>query len=583
MEDRSVDLGRVLAILRDRWKIVVAIAMLVVGTAYAYVTVVAQPVYEAAALVTYQAPRNDSNPTGGVMPSSGLTASDIQTLIGNATSPPIVEAAATKAGTDADTLRRSVQVRPRGDASLVDFVSRADDPEVAATRANAWAAAFVADRQKMATVSLSRLIRTTSAQLEELPPPRVNDLYLQQRTALQIELTRLESDRELWTKALSVSNQAQAPAEAIWPRTTLTLVAAALIGLALGSGIALLTARVDHRLHGDAFDELPAPVLVRVPSSPRASKSAPLGPAMAEPVVADAFAALGARVMLDAVGGEGAHVILVTSARAGEGKSSVAANLASALAVGGRRVVLVDADLRRPTQDIIFPTLQGRAGLSQVLTRGAELESALALVAPNLAAVASGPRQSNASMLLASLAMRQLLERLSQVSDVVVVDAPPVLAVNDALAVAPAADQVLLCARVGISDVGEIEEAHRRVTGACGTPQAMVLVGTERPTGYGYDQELRTTAPPAATSLSLAAPAALQHVSQATAPPPSAGPAPPGMVHPPGPGAAARPAGPPPPAALASATAPPPQVPPPPVRQNPYELQPAPGGHGAVA
>jgi capsular exopolysaccharide synthesis family protein len=184
-------------------------------------------------------------------------------------------------------------------------------------------------------------------------------------------------------------------------------------------------------------------------------------------------------------------VILVTSARSGEGKSSVAANLSSALALGGRRVVLVDADMRRPTQDVVFPMLQDRPGLSQVLTRGAELESALTLVAPNLAAIASGPRHSNASVLLASVAFRQMLERLAQISEVIVVDAPPVLAVKDALAIAPAADQVLLVARVGASDVAEVNEAHGYIASAARTPQSMVLMGTERPQGYGYDQELR--------------------------------------------------------------------------------------------
>jgi hypothetical protein len=137
--------------------------------------------------------------------------------------------------------------------------------------------------------------------------------------------------------------------------------------------------------------------------------------------------------------------------------------------------------------------LQNRPGLSQVLTRGAELEAALTLVAPNLAAISSGPRHTNASVLLASVAFRQTLDRLSQISEVIVIDAPPVLAVNDALAVAPAANQVLTVARVGTSDLGEVNEAHARLTGAAQTPQAMVLVGTERPQGYGYDQELRST------------------------------------------------------------------------------------------
>jgi hypothetical protein len=184
--------------------------------------------------------------------------------------------------------------------------------------------------------------------------------------------------------------------------------------------------------------------------------------------------------------------------------------------------------MRRPTQDQVFTMLQNRPGLSQVLTRGAELETALTLVAPNLAAIASGPRHANASVLLASVALRQMLDRLAQISEVIVIDAPPVLAVNDALAVAPAANQILLVARQNSSDLNEVSEAHKRLVGAAQTPQSMVLVGTDRPEGYGYDHELRAaprvgmpgTAPQA--SMPATTPAARpQQVPAAAAQPPA--------------------------------------------------------------
>lgn len=492
-ETTSLDVGRVLSIVGSRWKIVAAIALVTVSIAYAYVSFLASPVYEASALVTYQAPAKDKNPTAGALPSTGMTREDISTLVANATSPAVIDAAAAKVSIKPQQLRGSVAVGPHGDASVVAFVGKGGTPKEAADRANAWAEAFVADRTAQAKKALDVAVADATAVVKTFPANlKQDDPRLTDRTVAKGNLATAEAARNQWLGALSASNPAQEPDAAIWPKKSLTLAAALLIGIGLGSGVALLTARVDNRLHGDEFDALPAPVLVRVPKSPRAPKGVPLGPASAEPMVADSFAGLGARVMLDRFG-DGAHTILVTSARSGEGKSSVAANLASSLALGGRRVVLVDADMRRPTQDQVFPVLQGRPGLSQVLTRGAELEAALTLVSPNLAAISSGPRHSNASMLLASVAFRQLLDRLSQISEVVVIDAPPVLAVNDALAVAPAADQVLLVARVDSSDLGEINEAHGRLTSAASTPQAMVLVGTERPEGYGYDQELRAT------------------------------------------------------------------------------------------
>jgi non-specific protein-tyrosine kinase len=490
----TLDVGRVLAIIGSRWKIVAAITLVAASVAYAYVTFVAKPVYEATALVTFQAPARDSNPTGGALPSTGITREDIGTLVANANTPGVVNSASAKLNMEPEALQQAVQVRPHGEASVVEFVARGASAEEAAARANSWANAFVAERVGRAKESLDALVVEQEREYKSFPKKLApEDPSVAAKNQAFSALSQAKAKRAQWLDSISVSNPAREPQMAVWPRKSITLAAAIIIGLGLGGGVALLTARVDNRLRGDEFDELPAPVLVRVPTSPRAPKSAPLGPANAEPFVADSFAALGARVMLDRIG-DGAHTILVTSARSGEGKSSVAANLASSLALGGRRVVLVDADMRRPTQDVVFPMLQNRPGLSQVLSRGAELESALTLVAPNLAAVSSGPRHANASMLLASVAFRQMLDRLAQISEVIVIDAPPVLAVNDALAVAPAADQVLLVARVGSSDVTEVSEAHSRLIGAASTPQAMVLVGTERPQGYGYDQELRPSA-----------------------------------------------------------------------------------------
>lgn len=493
-ERTGLDVARVLGIIGQRWKTVLSITLLAAMAAYGYVTFVAKEVFEATALVTYQSPDKATNPTSGALPSSGITREDIGTLVANAGSQQVVEAAAREAGVTPAELRRAVRVQAHGEASVVAFIGRGGDAEQAAARANAWAKAFVADRVGEATRSLDGLVAerqrnlATARRQQRLQNPEDPDPTLVNQA--HSELFEAQSLRRLWSGALSVSNGAQAPDEAIWPKKRLTMFAALLIGLGVGTGAALLTARVDNRLKGDEFDSLPAPVIARVPVSPKAPKGSPLGPAAAEPIVADSFAALGSRVMLDRFG-DGAHTILVTSARSGEGKSSVAANLASALALGGRRVVLVDADMRRPTQDQVFTMLQNRPGLSQVLTRGAELENALTLVAPNLAAVGSGPRHANASVLLASVALRQMLDRLAQISEVIVIDAPPVLAVNDALAIAPAANQVLLVARVNASDVGEVAEAHTRLVGAAQTPQAMVLVGTDRPEGYGYDHEMR--------------------------------------------------------------------------------------------
>lgn len=484
-----LDLRRMLSIIAHRWYIVLLFTLLVAGAAVGYAKGVAKPVYESTALVTYQDPSRNDNPTGGTLPSTGITRENIQTLIGAAGRPDIVKSGAKAAGITGDELRRSVQVRPHGDASIIDFVARASTAQQAASYANSYAHAFVQDRRTAAVSHIDNQIKIQRRALAQFPKVmKTEDPRNLTRTTLEGQLTDLQTQRLQWASALQVSSEAQQPIDFIWPKTSLMLFVAVLVGFGLGSGVALLTGRADRRLHGDEWDELPAPVLVRVPNSRSAPRNAPMGPERADPQIADAFAALGARVLLDR-SGEGAHIVIVSSARSGEGKSTVAANLAAGLAQGGRRVVLLDADMRRPTQAEIFPQLRSRPGLSQILMGATQVEHALTLAAPNLAAIGSGPRQSNASTLLASIAFRTLVERLTGICEVLVIDTPPVLAVADALAIAPHAQQVLLCARVGTSNTEEIEQAHARFAAAAPVEQAVVLVGTQRPSGYGYESD----------------------------------------------------------------------------------------------
>lgn len=484
----GLDLGRIGTVISERWYVVAACTLVVVAAALGYAKIIAQPVYEATALVSYTDPKRAENPTSA-LPSTGITRENIQTLIGSAGRVPVVSEAADKLGITAEQLRRDVQIRPHGDASIIDFVARANADQKAAEYANTYARAFVEDRREQARVGLDAQITATKKDLGSLPRNIApDDPRGVLANTLKTNLAEQEAARRDWLNSLQVSSEAQPPEKPIWPRTMLLIAVGLLVGMGLGCGLALVLARTDRRLHGDEWDELPAPVVVRVPQADRAPTTMPLSPQLADAHVADAFAALGARMLLDR-SGEGAHIVMVTSARSGEGKSSVAANLAAALAASGRRVVLLDADMRRPTQGDVFPPLAGRPGLSQVLASTAQVEQALTLVAGNLAALGSGPRQANASTLLASVSFRSLIERISGICEVIVIDTPPVLAVTDALAIASLAHHVLLCARVGSSSSSEVAAASRRIGDAAPVDQSIVLVGTERPTGYGYDTD----------------------------------------------------------------------------------------------
>jgi succinoglycan biosynthesis transport protein ExoP len=159
--------------------------------------------------------------------------------------------------------------------------------------------------------------------------------------------------------------------------------------------------------------------------------------------VAEAFRSLRTAVLFSTPGAP-PKVVLVTSAGAGEGKTVVCLNLATALAEGGARVLLLDADLRRPACHRAFG-VPVEPGLSSVLTGQAPVERVThALDIPRIALIPAGPLPPNPAELVSSPRMRALLDELREAYDFVVIDSPPVLPVTDAVVLARAADGVAL-------------------------------------------------------------------------------------------------------------------------------------------
>ncbi|MDI3299558.1 MAG: CpsD/CapB family tyrosine-protein kinase [Bacillota bacterium] len=164
----------------------------------------------------------------------------------------------------------------------------------------------------------------------------------------------------------------------------------------------------------------------------------------------EAFRTLRTNLQFAAAGRGRLQVILVTSPGPGEGKSVVAANLAIVTAQGGRRTLLLDADLRRPVQHRLLEK-SGRRGVTNLLAEaGREPEE---LVQPTgidgLDLLPAGPVPPNPAELVATEGMRRLVEWTRDRYETVVLDAPPVLAVTDAILLGTCVDGVLLVSRAG--------------------------------------------------------------------------------------------------------------------------------------
>lgn len=157
--------------------------------------------------------------------------------------------------------------------------------------------------------------------------------------------------------------------------------------------------------------------------------------------------------------------ILFTSPLAREGKSSTVSNLGITLAEANRRVVLVDSDLRRPKQAHIFETpSQDGLGLSRYLSSSVEPADMIRPTnVPNLHLITSGPLPTNPIELLTSDRMDSLIAYLKRTYDFVLFDAPPLLAVSDALAMGPMADAIVLVARGGQTPIPALKQAKQKL------------------------------------------------------------------------------------------------------------------------
>ena len=220
-------------------------------------------------------------------------------------------------------------------------------------------------------------------------------------------------------------------------------------GLVLGVGFAFLRERMDDRIHGRAQLEaaVGAPVLAVVPEVPGWRKRAQtrlVTTSASESPAAEAYRSL--RTNLQFISRDGSmRVISVTSPLAGEGKTTTVANLATTLALTGKRVMALSADLRKPRLHRFFG-LDNEEGLSSVLAGQAQLGEVARRVEglDSLRIVTSGPVPPNPAELLSSDEMESVLKHLGSNADYVVIDTPPALVVSDAMIVAPRVDGVVV-------------------------------------------------------------------------------------------------------------------------------------------
>ncbi len=300
------------------------------------------------------------------------------------------------------------------------------------------------------------------------------------------------------------------PVKPVKPRKAIVILSAAIIGLLLGVLVVLMKKSLSGRVYSPADIEaalgLPVGGIIlhsdqsrsRLPWRRDAARDTllpqvpPKGPAveglrrLQSSVFARGFRSASDLSALAAPREEDA-VIVIVGPMPGVGKSYVSRNFALVLASSGKRVLLIDGDLRTGGLHRNFGLERG-TGLAEALEKGALAADSLHRnVAPNLDFLATGRLPPNPSQLLSSASLPKLLREFASRYDVVLVDTAPVLAVADALMIAPHADVLFNVVRSGVTTIHEIEETDRQLRRSGARPAEVIYNDMRsRQSHYGY-------------------------------------------------------------------------------------------------
>jgi len=277
-------------------------------------------------------------------------------------------------------------------------------------------------------------------------------------------MTSFISDVETSPVKATIVDPASYNRNQVSPQPVLNLALGALIGLLVGAGVAVLRELLDNTVSSpdDVEETASAPVLASIAYDSEVPKHPLLTEAGSHAPRVEAFRLLRTNLQFLNLDTR-PRSLVITSAVPGEGKTSTATNLAIALAQTGQRVLLVDGDLRRPKVASVLG-LERSVGLTTVLVGRSELQDSIQKHAGSgIYLLASGPIPPNPTEVLQSHAAQSLFDKLNQMFDMVIIDAPPLLPVSDAAIMARDVDGAILVVRHGKTSKEQLRQARLRL------------------------------------------------------------------------------------------------------------------------
>jgi tyrosine-protein kinase len=499
MEGDSIDLRSQAQVLVRRWRVVTFMTVLGVaaGLALAFNQ---SPQYTARSEVLVE-PLTVQLPSSGIIVQPG----EIETQIKVIESQPVAQQVIDElhlAVTPSELLR-TVTVAAVDETRVLDIEVTRGDRNQAAAIANAFSAKYLEYRHQLAAERAEAAVKSYTSQVTDLqaqlqtatedintaPNEQAKQAAEARRQGLLIQLTQastlLAANQSPDLPGGEILVDANPPKKPSAPKPIRSGILGGVIGLLAGIGLAFARDHLDDVVRDEArLAEIlgGTPVLgqiphwAKAPSNRLASLLEPSSPS------AEAFRSLNTNVRFllaaapaDPENRHRGRVLLMSSADPKEGKSSVAANLAVAAARVGLKVALVDGDIRNPTLGGLFG-MGDSTGLSDVLASGEPVgDHMLDVGVPNLLVLPGGQTPPNPAELLASPAMRSIIDDLTRDYELVIIDSSPVMRVADSLELVRTADLVLLVARSGVSHWRHVQAVPDRIRKVGGVVSGVVL------------------------------------------------------------------------------------------------------------
>jgi len=341
------------------------------------------------------------------------------------------------------------------------------------------------------TQSIQAKVTELQGQINQAQGPE-RDALVQAQGVFRQKLGELQVNEPLSGSSARLVTPAVAPTSPASPRPFRTGLWALSFGLVLGVGAAFARDYLDNSVKNKDDLERAAPglpVLGLIPTVPGWKSVEPRAASSmwTLPGAPEAFRTLRTTVGFLSLEAP-VQVLQVTSPGARDGKTTVVANLAIAIARTGQRVIVVDCDLRRPRIHQLYGQTN-QAGLTSVVIGGGSLADALVSVPdqPGVRLLSAGPCPPNPSELLSSKRTADVIHTLGQNADMVLLDCPPVLPVTDALVSAAHADATLLVCRTGVTDRRRVSRALELLRQVNAPVAGTILNGVSANDSYGDD------------------------------------------------------------------------------------------------